>query len=75
MHGQLMLEDPFLITYYHDFELGRAEHGGEEASDVLPVGRRYHEHVLVVHLVRLGVAGGESRPEELPVLEVLVVSD
>ena len=60
---------------HHDFEFGGAEDWGEEAADVLPVGRRYHEHVLVVHPVRLGVAGGESRPEELPVLEVLVVSD
>ena len=48
-----MLEDPFLITYYHDFELGRAEDGGEEAAHVLPVGWRDHEHVMVVHSVRL----------------------
>ena len=60
---------------YHDFELGRAEHGGEESAHELPVCGRDDEHVVVVHPVRLGVAGGEPRPEELPVLEVIVVSD
>ena len=38
-----------MVISHHNFEFGGAEDGGEEAAYVLPVGRRDHEHVLVVH--------------------------